>query len=451
MAGHVGQRLLADAVQRQRQGLRQHQRLRRRTGRPGPGLASRVFGLQVQAVVGGGGVETGRCRRPAGHQGAQQRTHPAQRLARSVAVLPRLHRAKRQQPQQQRADVLLDQLALAGHAGHHRRRLGLVRQAPRQPGGVHPQRGQALAKLVMQLARQPGPLVLLQREQLLAQQAAPVFGLVQRAGQVAQRGSQQRQLMDRHCRQRQHGLRVAALDAADGCQQPAQRGQRPAQVPAHRQQQAGNAGQQQRQRAQQVDHRLAPLALVRRRQAHLPVRAVGPGQRPGHWARLGRGQQPAVQRQQPAQRRRAGRQCGRRQQQPAVGGLHLQQQVAWRRVRGQRAQCGQRGGVGQGTQLAQLAELRHQLGQRAGGLELVVDVGVHALQAQAQRQQQHAGRHRHGALHQQAWQGDGRLGRDGWQARAHQRCCQRSDSRPLRGEPGSKKRWLASLTITLPA
>ena len=166
--------------------------------------------------------------------------------------------------------------------GRHRRRL--AGQPARQPGGVHPQRCQARAKLVTQLTRQPGPLVLVQAQQLLAQQAAPLFGLVERAGQVAQRGGQQRQLVDRHRRQRQHGLRVAALDAADGRQQPAQRCQRPAQVPAHRQQQAGDAGQQQRQRAQQIDHRLAALALVRCRQADLPARRRRAAHRAGQAA-----------------------------------------------------------------------------------------------------------------------------------------------------------------------
>ena len=143
----------------------------------------------------------------------------------------------------------------------HQRGLGLAGQPARQPGGIGPQRCQALAKLVVQLARQPRPFVLLQAQQLLAEQAAPGLGGVKGAGQVAQRGGHRLQLAHRHRRQGPDPPQVVAFDAGNRRQQSVQRRQRASQVPAHRQQQAGDAGQQQRQGAGQVDHRLAALAL----------------------------------------------------------------------------------------------------------------------------------------------------------------------------------------------
>ena len=118
---------------------------------------------------------------------------------------------------------MLNLLALLGHAFDHRRGLGLVGQAARQPGGIDPQRCQALAKFVVQLTRQPRPFVFLQGQQLLAEQTAPGLSGGQRASQVTQRGGHRLQLTHGHRRQGLNPLQVVVFDAGDGGQQPVQR------------------------------------------------------------------------------------------------------------------------------------------------------------------------------------------------------------------------------------
>ena len=450
VARHVGQRLLADAVQRQRQRLRQAQAIGQRSVWPGLRLAGGVLRQQADAVAGGSRVTR---LPPTRHQGLQQGGQAGQGLGlglglalvqaggpcpgcggtasvgwrvcwrpvlqrpvgdrpqrrRPGADRPRRRRPggvgpKRLQARQQRADVLLDVLALRIHAGQHLGGVGLAHQSARQPGRVHPQRRQALAKFIVQLTRQAAAFVLLQRQHLLAEQAAAGFGLVQRLAQLAQRAGNRLHLATGHQRQGLHRAGVPALDAADGAQQVVERRQRVLHVPAHHQQQAGDAGQQQAQRAQQVEQRLTPLALMRCQQGDGPVAAIGPGQRPDPLLRLRAGQPLPVPGQQPAQHGGVGRCGGWCQQQAAIGRLHLQQQVARRMPCAGPAQAGQAGQRLAVTRLRQAAQAGHQVGQTGGGVKLVVDVGVHAGQAQRQRQQQHHQRHHAGTLHHQARQ-----------------------------------------------
>ena len=184
MACHIGQRLLADAVEREPQHTRQPQRLR--SGIIGPGHGAAVWAVPAQ-VQPASQARLGPSALPAVNQGLQQGHAPCQALC--LRCTSR-RRTEGLQPHQQGPDVLLHQRTLPGHAVHHRQQGRVRGQAARQPGGVHPQRRQPLAKLVVQITRQPGALVLLQRQHLLAELAALRLGLVQRSTQVAQRSGQ---------------------------------------------------------------------------------------------------------------------------------------------------------------------------------------------------------------------------------------------------------------------